>query len=37
MGKKNWIEFEKEENTYEQPKEENPRKIIKIKDSGPET
>ena len=31
MGKKNWIEFEKEENTYEQPKEENPRKIIKIK------
>ena len=30
MGKKNWIEFENEENIYKKPKEDNPRKILKI-------
>ena len=31
MGKKNWIEFDNQENTYEEkPKEENFRKIPKI-------
>ena len=30
MGKKNWIEFENEETIYQKPKEENPRKILKI-------
>ena len=30
MGKKNWIEFETEENSYQQPKEVNSRKIFKI-------
>ena len=30
MGKKNWIEFENEEIIYQKPKEENPRKILKI-------
>ena len=30
MGKKNWIEFDKQENIYkEQPKEENFKKISK--------
>ena len=31
MGKKNWIEFENQENTYkEKPKEENFKKLSKI-------
>ena len=30
MGKKDWIEFENKENIYQKPKEENPRKILKI-------
>ena len=30
MGKKDWIEFENNSNTYQKPKEENPRKILKI-------
>ena len=31
MGKKNWIEFNNDQDTYhERPQEENPRKILKI-------
>ena len=32
MGKKNWIEFDNQENTYkEKPKEENFQKISRVK------
>ena len=30
MGKKDWIEFENKKKTYQKPKEDNPRKILKI-------